>query len=301
MPTTSNQIASFDYNNIRSKAVALLGPGSASRGYGQSIYSTPVLAGNQVTADQWNALRADIVNIRIHQSGLTPAIPSPQRGDVIRAGAGHPYTSYDTALDQSDSTRFDLATTQSVLTPKVNKTTTSTWSTEASATLTVSFATADQARWFFNSGGKVKIRGEIVGGSGRQTEYWRTLLSAIGNVDFGAAAGSTPYYSLTSSYQLVYQSSNSVYASVAYSSNYFRIEAKVDVANNSLGTAKELTFRIIMKDVYVDSAPLTPPYDQVDGTLNIYVSELKAAGSMQPSGAFSIVSPNYSLTSITVS
>lgn len=301
MPTTLNQIAALDYNNIRAKAVALLGPGSASRGYGQSIYSTPVSAGNQVTADQWNALRIDIANIRIHQNGLTPSIPIPQRGDVIRAGAGHPYTSYDTALNSADATRFDLATTQSVLTPKVNKATSTPWSTQAEATLTVAFSTADQARWFFNSGGKIKIRGEIVGGSGQQTSYWSSLLSAVGNVDFGAAAGLTPYYSLTSSYQPVYQSSNSIYASVAYTSNYFKIEAKCNVSNNSLGTATELTFRIIMVDSYVDSAPTTPPYDQVNGTLSIYVSELKASGSMQPSGTFSIVGPNYSLTSISVS
>lgn len=301
MPTTFNEIAHIDYNNIRAKAVALLGPGSASRGYGQTIYSTPVSKGNQITAEQWNALKTDIVNIRIHQSGLTPTIPTAAKGSVIRAGAGHPYTAYDTALISADSTRFDLATTQSILTNKVNKSTSQSWSTQAEATLTVSFTTSDQARWFFNSGGRVKIRGDIVGGSGRQTEYWRALLSAIGSVDMGAAAGKVTYYDLTSTYQTLYQSSGSVYASVAYSSNFFKVEVKCDVANNSLGTAKDITFKITLRDNYVDSNPLHPPPDLVTGTLNLYVSELKAAGSMQPSGTFSIISPTYSLSSITVS
>ena len=62
--------------------------------------------------------------------------------------------------------------------------------------------------------------------------------------------------------------------------------------------------RITLTDPYVDPAtsPDTPstilPIDQVDGTLTISVSELKAAGNLQPSGTFSITSPTYSLSAI---
>jgi hypothetical protein len=307
MPTSLNQIDHLDYNNIRLKAVALLGSGSASRGYGQSIYSNPVSPGNQITAEQWNALKTDIVNIRIHQNGLTPSIPSAEAGSTITAGAGHPYFSYDTILNSADATRFDLATTQSILTQKDEKTTSNPWSSTAETTLTVSFSTADQARYFFNSGGKIKIRGEITGGTTSQTNYWKSLLNTVGNIDFGAGEGNLRFYQLTNSYQTLFQSSSSVYGissiylSAAYSSNYIKVEVKSDVSSNVNGTATVLTFKISLVDIYVDSSPSTPPYDQVDGTLAIRVSELKASGVMQPTGSFAIISPSYSLAPIVVS
>ena len=102
------------------------------------------------------------------------------------------------------------------------------------------------------------------------------------------------YYTLTSSFQIYYQNS----LSTPYSANNYRLEAKTDVANNSTGTATILTLRVTLTDAYVDPGPAVPPGDSVDGTLTISVEELKASGSLIPSGTFTISSPSYSLSVI---
>ena len=83
----------------------------------------------------------------------------------------------------------------------------------------------------------------------------------------------------------------------------YTLEARTDVANNSTGTATQLFLRVTLADSYVDpdvaSGASFPPGDTVNGTLTLAVSELKAAGSLQPSGSFVITSPSYSLSAIT--
>jgi len=103
MPKLDSQIpariSSLDYNSIRDKIVSILGTGSGSRGYGQAIISSPVYAGNIITAQQWDDLKTDLINIKVHQDGLLPTIADIQRNDVVNYGAGHPNTNYDSLAD----------------------------------------------------------------------------------------------------------------------------------------------------------------------------------------------------------
>jgi hypothetical protein len=295
---TPARIADQDYNTIRDKIVSILGPGSGSRGYGQSIISSPVFDGNTITAEQWSNLRYDLLNIKVHQDGVLPLIASVARGDVVRYGAGEPNTNFDSLAESALANKFNVGTGQSTLTNKTSISTSSAWSSRAQATLTVTFGTADQGRYFFNSGGSVRISMTRVGGSvTQQNNAWTNLLSQVGIQGFG---GGTPtlvnYYTLTNSYQTYYY----LPYSTPYSANYVRLEALCNVANNSSGTATSVTFRITLSDDYVDGGPPAPG-DSVDGTLTITVDELKAAGLMQPSGSFTITGPSYSLSSISLS
>jgi hypothetical protein len=105
------------------------------------------------------------------------------------------------------------------------------------------------------------------------------------------------YYTLTNSFQTYYQNS----LSTPYSANNYRLEARSNVSNNSTGTATILTLRVTLTDAYVPQGAAPAPSDQVDGTMTISVEELKAAGTLIPSGSFSITSPTYSLSVITAS
>ena len=114
---------------------------------------------------------------------------------------------------------------------------------------------------------------------------------------FGADTDPTVnYYTLTNSFQTYYVDA----LSTPYSANNYRLEARTNVADNSAGTATVLTLRVSLTDGYVDPGP-TGPGDQIDGTLTILVEELKAAGTLIPSGTFSITSPTYSLSVVTAS
>ena len=297
--TTGSNITAAGFVTIQNKAESLLGPGAATRGYNQTLLSSDVFTGNQITRAQWDLLKTDIVNILYHQNGELPSIVTVNSGDVIQYGPGHPNTNYDILLETAAANRFKVAASQSTVASKGAATYTSAWSSSAQFTLTVTFSTADQGRYFFNSGGKIRLNTVISGGTGNsQHNAWVNFLNSVGIRSFGADTDpSINYYTLTNSFQTYYQNS----LSTPYSANNYRLEARTNVANNSAGTATILTLRVTLTDAYVPTGAAPAPSDQVDGTMTISVEELKAAGTLIPSGSFSITSPTYSLSVITAS
>lgn len=299
--TTGSRIFAQDYVTIQDKAQALLGTGSGSRGYGQVVQSSDVTVGQEINKDEWDLLRYDIINILFHQNGIEPNIVTVNRGDPIVYGASHPNINYNTLLETAISNKFQVATSQSIVTSIGSATYSSPWSNSAQFTLTVTGVgatnndKANNLRYFFNSGGKIRIVSSISGGSNNaQVNSWKNILTSIGTRSFGADTDpSVNYYTLTNSFQTYFQQS----LSTPYSANNYRLEARTDVANNSTGTATTLFLRVTLTDGYIDPLP-SPPPDLVNGTLTISLQELKASGTMVPSGSFTITSPTYSLSSI---
>ena len=294
------RVSHVDYNTIRDKVVSILGNGSATRGYGQTLQSTAVSQGNTITKAQWDALRYDIINIKLHQDGSTPSIAEVPANEPIRYGAGNPNTNFDTLIEQAFLTRFNLGGGQSVVSTKGSVAYTSPWGTQAQTEFTVTFDTADKARHFFNSGSKIRITATRSGGtSTNQNGAWTNLLSSVGTQSFGAAVPSNKnFYTLTNSYDdnVYYE----LFSSTPYSANSFELSAKCNVANNSQGTATQVSIRIRMYDRYEDLGPPAPG-DVVNGTLTVSVDELKASGVLLPSGSFTITSPVYSISPIVAS
>lgn len=296
--TSGTSIFASQFVTIQDKAQSLLGTGAATRGYGQTVLSSDVFTGNTITKAQWDALRYDIINIRLHQDGVLPNIATINVGDPISYGPSSPNTNYDILLEQAIANRFNIAGNQSVVTAKASQTYSSSWSVQAQSILTCTFANANDARYFFNSGGKLRVNASISGGSATsQVNAWKNFLSSVGTVSFGANTNpNVNFYNLTDSYQLYYQNN----LSTPYSANNLRLEARCNVTDNSAGTATQVFLRITLLDSYVDPH-IDPPGDVVDGTLTIAVQELKASGILEPSGTFTITSPTYSLSSISAS
>jgi hypothetical protein len=301
--TSGTNVFAAQYVAIQNKAESMIGTGAGTLGYGQTVQSSDVFSGNLITKAQWDLIKYDIINIKLHQDGVIPPVITVNFGDPIGYGAGSPNTNYDTLLDDAIAKRFLVSNSQAVVTAKTSQTYSTPWSTQAQATLTVTFGDANQGRYFFNSGGKVRFTASLVGAvTTPQITAWVNFLSSVGTVSFGAATDpAINYYTLTNSYQTYFQS----FLSSSYSANSYKLEARTNVANNSTGTATVLELRISLLDSYVDPdvafGASFPPADVVNGTLTIAVSELKASGQLQPSGTFSITSPSYSLSSITAS
>ena len=297
--TSGTSVLASQYVTIQDKAESLLGTGSATRGYGQTVQSADVFIGNSITKAQWDLLRFDVINIKLHQDGVIPPVVQVAVGDPIGFGPGSPNTNYDILLEQAIANRFNVADNQSIVTAKATQTYSTPWSTQAQTTLTCNFANATVARHFFNSGGKIRITPQFTGGAATsQVNAWVNFLASVGTRSFGA--GTDPiinYYTLTNVYQIFYQDS----LSSPYSANNYRLEAKTDVADNSTGTATQVQIRITLSDSYVDPFPATAPGDSVVGTLTVNVAEVKASGLLQPSGSFTVTGPSYSLSSIVAS
>lgn len=302
---SGENIRASEYNAIRAKVIALLGTGTTTRGYGQPYQSSPVNSvTDTVTKQQWDELRYDIVSLKLHQDGLLPTVVTVNVGDVIGYGAGYPNTNYNTLADNADTNRFNIGTGQFILSSVANVSTTSSWISSATCELTVTFSTSEDARYFFNSGGQIRITGTRTGGAGTaQNGAWSSALLAMGNLTLKASTGTeTNFYNLTNSWK----SLHSFTLSTPYSSNNILVETKCDIADNSSAGAKILYFRITLSDGYVDATQGQPgnplPNDGVDGTLEFTVVELAASGNLTPTGTFTVPTPvSYSLSSITVS
>lgn len=305
MAVDTNLIFANDYNTIRSKILRVLGTGSADFGYGQNLVSSDIPMTEPkpiITKEQWDALRLDILNARIHQTGDIVSLKTVSTTEPIKKGAGEPNFQYDNVAITAQEQRFSIGTSRFGLTDAGSTSFTSNWSVSLSTEVTVTFATVDQARFFFNSGGKVRINSARSGGSATsQNTSWTTLLDSVGNVDFG---GNTPtavnFYKLTNSYQTYYNNS----PTGTYRNNIFRLEAKCNVSNNSSGTANIVTIKVNWIDGYRDTGPAGfPPPDRVEGTLSLNIVELKASGGLiQADGSelpFTVESPTFSISAIT--
>jgi hypothetical protein len=314
--TTGSLISATDYNNIRNKVVSLLGTGSGSSGYGQTVQSSAVAQGVTVTKSQFDLLRFDLYNVLFHQTGTVPTITQVAAQSIITYGAAQPNNQYDTLANTATTNRFNLGAGQFIENQNiVTATRTDPWKVSVQCTMTAEFANSNQARFFFNSGGQIRIRSSRTGGSStQQNNSWSSILSSAGTRSFGAQLPNTGFspidgtnfYRLTNTFQRFYTTTGSS----PYASNRYSLDARCDVANNATGTARFVFIRVILDDPYTDpplgvppasSAPVAPE-DNVDGTLRSIVDEYRASGILQPApatGNFTITSPSYSISAWT--
>ncbi len=301
-------IEDVDYNSIRNKVIAVLGDGNGPTGYGQTarIQSSAVADGNTITAVQWSNLRFDIFNCLVHQNGTTPTIVQKAVGDVVQFGAGHPNNAYDTLADTITTNRFNLGTGRFVTEALGNATTGDiVFFSQAYVDVTYTFNSANTARYFFNSGGQLRITSSFIPSVTKdQTTSWANLLTAAGTRGFGGqipATGlgsplnGTNFYKLTSTFQTYYTATSSG----PYASNTYRLQARCNVADNSSGTANIVYIRVLLSDPYADppggNPGQFPPEDSVNGTLTVSSDMVRASGVMQPApatGNFTISGPD---------
>lgn len=150
------KIFASDLNTIRTKVADVLGSGLASFGYGQTVYSSAVTAGQVIREDQWDAVRFDILNSYVHQTGAIPSATDVSIGDTIDDNASGAYQNYNYFADLLRNNRFDIGAGQFVIKQEgdpdaarlagttVNSSTT--WNTSASAELNVTFNNATEDR-----------------------------------------------------------------------------------------------------------------------------------------------------------
>jgi hypothetical protein len=123
--------------------------GGTNAGYGQTAVSQ-VSAGQTITAASWANITGKTGNSASHQGTSILSVTTPTVGSSVTYQANIP-----TNLTSIYSSRLNAATQGST----VANTATygATWSTQITFTHTVTFANGDAARYFFNSGGQLKI------------------------------------------------------------------------------------------------------------------------------------------------
>ena len=148
--------------------------GGTNAGYGQTAVAN-VSAGNTVAAtSQWASLVANTASAATHQGSSITAVSTPTSGGTITYLSAIP-----TNLQTIYSNRLN-ASTQGGTTANT-ATTVGTWSNVATWTHTVTFANGDAARYFFNSGGQLKVTCSHPAGTGINL-LLNNLASNVGTV-----------------------------------------------------------------------------------------------------------------------
>ena len=292
-----DNITAAQYNGLQSRIEQVLGTGSGDFGYGNSVSSSQVTTGDSVTAGQMDNLRSDMGKCWTHQTGDNIPLANIAVGNIIGADASGTGVTFDaqnnyvidgsisnggfndylSRMDELETNRFDIDDGEQTTADVVGHTTTDTWNGTINATFQVSFGSAANRRYFFNSGGELRLSVAGANGTGSKDTDWDTILSNPGQIQFGynytTISGSNNGVTLnsigndgiTSSYQEIFKK---VGTAAVYAENYWKVEVRT--TNTST-----FEFRVTLVDDDAgdrpDPSPPAPfgPLTDEDVTLDI--------------------------------
>ena len=238
----------FGYNHFA-------GTGSGVYGLGQAAIPT-VTAGDTITASQWNTLFTSMDNIANHTNDTLTSRAQVSAGDTIaiKAAVAADLATLAASVAGGCVNATGLTTSSALQTVT---TASEGWDTSATQEVSVTFASADTMRHFFNAGGKVRVTvGTAQGSINPKDQAFIDLGTALGNIDIAAqstlrsGSGETlttnglanGFYDLSTGYtsliKLTSDNSN-------YTSNTVEISAKLDAAP---GTATVITIKMDATD-----------------------------------------------------
>lgn len=164
--------------------------GGGSAGYGQPAVAN-VAVGNTIEAtNQWNSLVANTASAATHQGSSITSVTAPVSGGVVTFVSAIP-----TNLSTIFTNRLNAATQGSTVANTATRGTT--WSQILTFTHTATFANGDAARYFFNSGGQIKMTCFHPSGTGINL-LMSDLASNVGTVTMSSpSSGSVTIAGLT--------------------------------------------------------------------------------------------------------
>ena len=281
---SGNNIIALDYNTFAQGGASVThgtanintiwGTGSGDKGYGQSTTLTTVSATTDtVTATQWSTMISRLNSIRTHQSGSGTGISAPTAGTTV---------TYLSTLSANISTAYTNRLTAATNATDVTGTApaATVWNTGTPTTQqiirTATWANADQARYFFNAGGKLIITFAVTNtlGNSKGADWLSLLNTKLATIVVGsytnARTGTGGTASATNAaigYWNAGTTNNSMITLTSasgtadYSSNSVAVGIKtngVQGANGDVGTI--MTFQIDLTDAAADTntAPSNP-------------------------------------------
>ena len=239
-----------------------MGVGSGAYGLGQTELTTVSADGgpsSKISAAQWNSLLTAMDNIANHTNVSVTARTQVTTGDTVKikaavatdlttlAGAVAGGSVSATAVSESSELRSSASSTRYAGSHTVEQ--------------SITFASGNNLRYFFNAGGKIRIKLTRTGNGGSSATSKDSsvdeLITAMGNFDLGAQVStrsgsgetlSTDGFAngvddLGTSYTTIFLLTQ---ANGTYTSMTLKGEAKVD--NATYGTAVKVTVKMTLTD-----------------------------------------------------
>jgi hypothetical protein len=201
--TQGSLIEAADYNGFANASAnninAVWSTGSGDKGWGQTALST-VSIGGTVTATSWAALVANLATAGQQTSSTLTSRTQPVTGNVIAILANVATDINTITLNRGNAAAS--GTEYGVFSGTTSKTT-ATGSGQAAWTITfthtVTFASADALRYFFNAGGIVRLKyGKSSTGTDADPD-WNTFSGLCGSINLtGRVNGATQLIAGTS-------------------------------------------------------------------------------------------------------
>jgi hypothetical protein len=248
--TDYNNLVGTNPNTTSGRLNTVWSTGGTNAGYGQTAEAT-VTAGDSVTAAKWANLITKTANSATHQGTSITAVTAPSAGNTVTYLSAVP-----TNLTTIYTSRLNAATQGATTANSIARATT--WSALLTFTHTVTFANGDAARYFFNSGGQLKVTCSHANVTGAGNQLFNGLASNVGTVVMSAptsgtitiastsysgitkigGGGSAPTVSTNSGYYAMTTSNANVFTQLAggataYLNSFIRVIAK---SNGTVGS-----------------------------------------------------------------
>jgi hypothetical protein len=243
----NNSSSPYGYNHFA-------GTGAGEYGLGETSIAT-VSAGGTVQASQWNSLFTGLDNIANHtNTSITSTSVSAGDSIAIKAALIGDLANLASAVAGGSTGASALSTSTSL---QAMTTAAEGWANTATHQQTITWASADRMRHFFNAGGKVRIVTSTTQGTiNPKDQAFIDLGTALGNIDIGSqsttrsGSGETlttngltnGFHNLTTSYTTLIKLTSD---NATYTSNTVEISAKLNAA---VGTAVTMTIRMVATD-----------------------------------------------------
>lgn len=305
-------ILAAQFNTLRNRTASLLGNGVSDFGYGQPVQSSEISAGAVITAARLATLKSDMSRIYLHQTGNPFPLDTISTGDIVGAdssgsNATKGYNDYLSLLTTLENNRFDIASSQQdVDMTLAGDARTLSWSyTTITSEFLARFATTNDRRHFFNSGGEVRISGDVINLDLGSPSYdrnlgWQNMITNPGQIKMGhnyidasnpgvtnvvyAQGKSFGNYQITSTFREVFRKNAST---SVYENSYWTIEVRND-------NPTEIRFRIR----FVDAGPesnVDPNFVKEPVTADIFMNYGNRRALGDPSGS-SVTHPGANIT-----
>lgn len=254
---------------------SIWGLGTGDKGYGETELLLEL--DNCIEQTDWEDLHNAVATMETHQ--IITLSPPLADISIIQGSTPVDFDSFRTALESNiaqlipnrlvyDPVNFSVES-------KLSSVRVTGWNTELVHNFTVTFTDTDEARYFFNTGSKIRLSASRTGGAATsQNTDWSTLLSTNSVFIFDYEQ----YFALTDSFVTI----ATFTSGGVYGSNNWSIEAKRDDAAGPRGAAGSI---IHFRSVFTDGH--TGPSDIVDGTFTSSIENFRSVT------AISVASPIY--------
>ena len=290
-------ITAARYNVIQSTVANVLSTGSGDSGYGQALQSSQVAQNQLIEDDHMNTLRLDIRKAYLHQNNSYPTLTTVSTADTVTDNTlNNSYATFETLATNINTNRNTISasrlTTGSTASSYVR---TTTWNATRVGNFTVTFASTNAARHFFNSGGAVQIDMSVTAGTVKNDDWNTMFITNMGTLTFanlassrsgagGTLTSSVAYTTLTTSYQTVYSS----VGGGVYTASNFNIQVRFTDISSLV-----IEFQITLNDAAAGTID-----EDVAANLNINVNRRIANGAL--SDPITIAEPTFGVMSGTV-